>query len=48
MVPAFCCSLDSNGEVVDYRRLANLLKRRISPSEREREEKVRTSTVHVG
>ncbi|CAI8018492.1 Transcription elongation factor SPT6 [Geodia barretti] len=39
MVPAFCCALDSTGSVVDYRRLPNILKRRISPSERERNEK---------
>ena len=45
MVPAFCCALDSAGSVVDYRRLPNLLKRRISPSERERNEKVRTCTT---
>ena len=45
MVPAFCCALDSTGSVVDYRRLPNILKRRISPSERERNEKVRTSTT---
>ena len=43
-MPAFCCFIDSNGEVVDYRRLTNLLKRRLSPMEREREEKVH---VHV-
>ena len=39
-VPAFCCVVDGNGEVVDYLRLTNLLKRKFSPMERERKDKV--------
>lgn len=39
-VPAFCCFLDSNGEVNDFLRLGHLLKRKHSPFDREREEKV--------
>lgn len=38
-VPAFCCFLDSNGEVNDFLRLGHLLKRKHSPFDREREEK---------
>ena len=40
-VPAFCCFLDGSGQVTDFLRLNNLLKRKYSPFDREREEKVR-------
>ena len=39
-VPAFCCFLDGSGQVTDFLRLNNLLKRKYSPFDREREEKV--------
>ena len=39
-VPAYCCFLDGSGQVTDFRRLNNLLKRKYSPFDREREEKV--------
>ena len=38
-VPAFCCFVDSSGEVVDFLRLNNLLKRKYSPFDKEREDK---------
>ena len=44
-VPAFCCYLDGNGLVTDFLRLNNLLKRKYSPFDREREEKVHTHTT---
>ena len=46
-VPAFCCFLDGSGQVTDFLRLNNLLKRKYSPFDREREEKVDLSRVHV-
>jgi hypothetical protein len=39
-VPAFFCFLDGSGQVIDFLRLNNLLKRKYSPFDREREEKV--------
>ena len=44
-VPAFCCFLDGSGQVTDFLRLNNLLKRKYSPFDREREEKVRFTEV---
>lgn len=44
-VPAFCCFLDGSGEVVDFLRLNDLLKRRLSPMEKEREDKEATLTL---
>ena len=46
-VPAFCCFLDGSGQVTDFLRLNHLLKRKFSPFDREREEKVRVHTVYT-
>ena len=44
-IPAFFCFLDGNGQVTDFLRLNNLLKRKYSPFDREREEKVQLTLL---